>query len=294
MNKTVSYALLIICLLASMVMASTSQFDELQVGPVNLTQDINGVSVTTIVKSFFKMHTNEKGLYLKARIVADLSDLQRKIGQIIDTFPLPTDNCRSYNGNNPVVKIPRKELAVSDNIAVLNISGSVVMWDCRENPIPNSKVEWRNETVASISGTKIKTKVPKVITWPGDPIKGELGSQSFDASLPVIVYAPNSQTAAIKFGDPKINLKGQYAFITEGILSIAGIDINSEAKKALDKAIDPTSLQQTIPEEYAQLNPVVEKLEFFDNNGALNISIHLSAAVPVEKINAFIQLLLNK
>lgn len=81
MNKTVSYALLIICLLASMVMASTSQFDELQVGPVNLTQDINGVSVTTIVKSFFKMHTNEKGLYLKARIVADLSDLQRKIGQ---------------------------------------------------------------------------------------------------------------------------------------------------------------------------------------------------------------------
>lgn len=108
------------------------------------------------------------------------------------------------------------------------------------------------------------------------------------------MYAPNSQTAAIKFGDPKINLKGQYAFITEGILSIAGIDINSEAKKALDKAIDRTSLQQTIPEEYAQLNPVVEKLEFFDNNGALNISIHLSAAVPVEKINAFIQLLLNK
>jgi len=37
------------------------------------------------------------------------------------------------------------------------------------------------------------------------------------------------------------------AFITNNILSITGIDINSEAKKALDKAIDQTSLQQTIP-----------------------------------------------
>lgn len=294
MNKSLSFVFLSICLLSTAVDASNNKPDELQVGPVNLTQDVNGVSVVSIVTSFFKLQTNESGLFLKARIVSDLSDLQRKIGQIIDTFPLPSDNCRSYSGNNPVVIIPRKELTFVDKAAVLNIGGSVVMWDCRENPVPNSKVEWKTETVASFFGKKVKTKVPKVITWPGSPIKNKLGSQSFDVSLPIIAYAPNPQTAEIKFGNPRINLKGQYAFITKGILNIAGIDINSEAKKALTKAIDPASLQQAIPEEYAQLNPVVERLEFLESSGSLNIAIELSAAVPAEKITAFVQLLLKK
>ncbi len=275
-------------------LAWASEPGELQVGPVTLSQVTNGVSVTTEVTSFFKLHTTKEGIFLNARINADLSDLQRKISEIINTFPLPNDNCRSFSGNNPVVKIPRKELAVVGNAAVLNISGNIDMWDCRKNPVPNSKVEWRNETVASFFGKKIKTKVPKVITWPGSPIKNKLGSQSFDASLPLIVYAPNPQTAALKFGQPRINLKGQYAFITKGILNVAGVDINSEAKKALDNAVNLSSLQHSVPKEYADLHPTVQKLEFYNNSGALNVSIHLSATVPAEKISAFVQLLLQK
>ncbi len=294
MRKIIFFFLLLSNFLSTSVIALPNHSNELQVGPLNLTQDTNGVSVTSTIISYFKLHTTEKGIFLKARIVTDLSDLQRKIGQIIDTFPLPNDNCQSYSGNNPVVKIPRKELSAEGSLAILSISGSVTMWDCRENPVPNSKVEWVNETVVSFFGTRVVTLLPKIITWPGNPIKNELGSQSFDASLPVIVYAPNAQTVGIRFGDPKINLKGSYAFITRSILSIAGIDINTEAKKSLEKAIEPTLLQQAIPEEYAQLNPVIEKLGFFNNNGVLSISIQLTAEVPVEKINAFVQLLLNE
>jgi hypothetical protein len=71
------------------------------------------------------------------------------------TFKLPSDNCGSYSANNPVVLIPSKELAFKDNSAVFSISGRVEIWDCREKPIPNSKVEWVLKDV----GFGVKTKV---------------------------------------------------------------------------------------------------------------------------------------
>jgi hypothetical protein len=90
-------------------------------------------------------------------------------------------------------------------------------------------------------------------------------------------------------GDPNIDLGGQYAFITKGILSIAGIDINGEAKKALDAAIDPNTLTVAIPAEYAELNPVIQSAKLGDRGGSITAFLELSAKVPVSKLNEFIK-----
>ncbi|TAY50941.1 hypothetical protein [Rhizobium leguminosarum] len=253
--------------------------EEMMVGPISYQQDVNGVAVNLSATTYFQLSNTAKEITLKARVVGDLTDLQKKIGQIVDTFALPSDNCKSFSGNNPVVNLPRKELLYREQKAVFSVGGTVDMWDCRENPVPNSKVEWKLQDV----GFGIKTKVPVVVTWPGSPIKNKLGSQSFDVDLPLaITHATDSLSLVIE--KPAIDLKGQYAFITEGILKIAGIDINQKAHDALEKAIDPNKLRVAIPEELGEFHPQIDGAKFVDLSGNLAIEISLSASVPLAEL----------
>jgi hypothetical protein len=188
------------------------------------------------------------------------------------------------------VSIPRKELLFRDGAAIFSIGGTVALWDCRENPIPNSKVTWEVKNV----GLGIKTKVPVVHTWSGDPIKNKLGSQSFDADLPAVLTRKDPSTVALILGRPDIELKGQYAFITKGILSIAGIDINEKAQNALSKAIDPEKLKLAIPDEFEQFNPQIEAARFIDDGGQLAAELTMSALIPASKVTEMIKDLIDK
>ena len=264
--------------------------NDLLVGPISYQQDANGVSVTLMARTYFKVQTIDNKIYLKAQVIGDLGDLQRKIGTIIDTFRLPRDNCGSYSANNLVVSVPRKELAFKDNAAVFSISGSVEIWDCRENPVPNSKVDFVLKDV----GFGVKTKVPQVITWPGDPIKNTLLTQPFEAALPVNLVRANETTVVLSIGRPDIELKGQYVSITKGVLSIAGIDINQKAADALTKAIDPEKLKLAIPSEFQDYNPKIDSARFIDDGGQLAAEINMSALIPAEKVTAVLQDLIDK
>ena len=102
------------------------------------------------------------------------------------TRPLSRDQ-RTHSANNLVVSVPRKELAFKDKAEVFSIAGSVEIWDCRQNPVPNSKVDFVLKDV----GFGVKTKVPQVVTWPGDPIKNTLLTEPFDAALPVNLVRAN-------------------------------------------------------------------------------------------------------
>ncbi|ESZ10158.1 hypothetical protein [Mesorhizobium sp. L48C026A00] len=266
-----------------------AQPDEVVVGPVSISQDVNGISVAIVATSYFKVRTVDGRAEIKARAVGDLSDLQSKIGAIVDTFELPTQNCRSYSADNPVVSISRKELLFRDGTLMFSIGGNVTMWDCRENPIPNSKVEWEIKDV----GFGIKTKVPVVVTWPGDPIKSKLVSQSFDADLPLRIGKTDDYSVELVLGRPDIELKGQFAFITEGVLSIAGVDINAKAEDALRKAIDQRILRASVPDEFLQYGPTIESARFFDDAGHLKVEIGMNAMVQGSTITQFIAELLK-
>ncbi|WP_316228257.1 hypothetical protein [Bradyrhizobium sp. SZCCHNR1039] len=285
---------LIVCV-AALVSSSTEraaaiESDDLLVGPISYQQDVNGIPVNLTARTYFKVQTIENKLFLKAQVIGDLGDLQQKIGTIVDGFKLPQENCKSYSANNPVVSIPRKELSFRDGSAVFSISGSVAMWDCRENPVPNSKVEWVIENV----GLGIKTKVPKVVTWPGDPIKNKLAIQPFDADLPVALVRLNDASVALTIGRPAIELKGQFAFITNGILTVAGIDINQKAQDTLNRAVDPEKLKLAIPAEFQEFNPKIDSARFIDDGGQLAAEINMSALIPAAKVTAMIKDLIDK
>lgn len=264
--------------------------DEVQIGPIDYQQNVNGVPVNISALTYLKVATSNSKITLKARVVGDLVDLQRKIGQIVDTFSLPRDNCRSYSPNNPVVSIPRKELAYRNGGAIFSIGGTVVMWECLENPVPNTKVEWEIRNV----GFGIKTKVPVVKTWPGSPIKTILATQPFDADLPITLAKSSEHSVELNFSRPDIELKGQYAFITKGILHIAGVDINQKAFDALQKAIDPQKLQLAIPDEIVKFNPAVESARFLDQGGHLTAEIDLRAEIPAAEITDLLKTLLDR
>lgn len=116
-----------------------------------------------------------------------------------------------------------------------------------------------------------------------------MGTQPFDFIVPVYLRKAGDRTVTLVLGDPKVNLGGQYAFISKGILSIAGVDINGEAKKALDSIIDPNTLTVAIPAEYAELNPVIQSARFGDRGGSLTAFLELSAKIPVSKLNEFVK-----
>jgi hypothetical protein len=196
------------------------------IGPLTVQQNVQGIFVTVVSTTYLSLHTTNDGLSFHARVRADLRDLQSKIGSVIDTIPLPTDNCRSFSANNPVVTIWGKELKAEGSTATLWLHGYVDVWDCRENPIPNSKVVWVNDGPFGLSR-------PKVETWPGSPIKNKLARQPFDISEPAQVVKASDVSVQLKLGDPNVHLGGQFVAITNGVLRIAGIDLNTRAKDAL-------------------------------------------------------------
>jgi hypothetical protein len=258
---------------------------EVLVGPITVPTDYAGIDLSVPVRAFLNVESAPDGISVSTRLLGDLGNLQNRIAQVIDTFPLPKDNCASH-GTNPVVTIWGKELQVTGAQAVLALHGYVDLWGCAPNPIPNSKVEWRNDGPLGLS-------IPHVVTWPGDPVKTTLGRQAFDVTLPVALQIVDEHTIALRPGSPNVTLGGQYVGITSGILRIAGIDINGRAADALHHAIDPEKLQQALPQEILQLNPKITKAGFQNVAGRLGVELDLSSKIPPEKLTSFLQLLIQ-
>jgi hypothetical protein len=288
----IAAACLVFIKLSSIAYAASQQSDEVVVGPIDYQQNVNGIPVTLSATTFARIETKDNQIFLKARVVGNLADLQRKIGSIIDTFDLPRDNCKSFSPKNPVVAIPRKELGIRDGAAFLSIGANVTVWACVENPIPNSKVEWE---MCNLGFAKTKCR-PHLITWPGSPIKTHVGAQNIDADLPVTLEKISDYAVGLRLSNPDINLGdcSWFACVAKGILQIGGVDINQKAYDALQKAIDPEKLKLTIPEELAKFNPTVESASFVNSDGNLAAEIRLSALVPASTITELIKELIEK
>src|SRR5579863_8914074 len=177
--------------------ASVAQTQPVSFGPIVHVQQFEGVTVSVPIRVEVTQKPSDLGVRLGARVVADLSDLAGKAGEIIDRIPLPKANCASYSANNPIVTLGRKSLAFRGVGAVLSVGGSVDMWECAENPIPKTKVEMQVKDI----GLGVKTKVPVVVNLgPGDPIKTKLGTQPFDVDLLVTLSVEDGRTVALRLG----------------------------------------------------------------------------------------------
>jgi hypothetical protein len=266
----------ILMLAAFQSLGQTPQSDELVIGPVVASENIQGVPVNIPITVFLKLATSVEGVTVNIRVVANLGDLQQKVGSVIDTLPLPHDVCGHF-GNNTVARIWGKELNASDDILILRLHGDVNEWTCVKNPIPCSKVDW----------SKI---YPQVTLYDcNSPIETQVINQPFTAALSVKIAVVDGQALAVNILKPEINLGGQYGGISQGILNIAGADINQKAADAIKQAVDPNKLRQALPPEIQTLNLKIADSGFSALNGQALVTLHLSGTVPASQLSSLIQ-----
>jgi hypothetical protein len=122
-------------------------------------------------------------------------------------------------------------------------------------------------------------------TRPGSPIKNKSFTQPFDATLPVKLQKTGQSSLGLVLGQPNVKLGGQFVAVTNGLLNIAGVNINDQAKKALERAIDPNKLTISLPKEYADLNPTIVDAAFRSDQGQLGVRIGMTAMIPPARIN---------
>jgi hypothetical protein len=240
-------------------------------------QVVEGVALQAPVYTFLSVKPVDAQIQLHARVIADLSDLQHKIGPLIDTIPLPTDNCSHFGFDNIVARIWGKQLTVNGSTATLKLNGNVEIWTCLKNPVQCSKVEWDGI-------------IPKGVWWDcNPPIKNRNLSQPFEATLPFQVEVAGPQSYALKLGDPAVDLGGALGGVTEGILKIAGVDINAKAKEVLNGAIRPEALQQTLPDFVLKYNPTLARAELLSNSGVLALRLEVDTTLNVWQLAELIR-----
>ncbi|SHN84240.1 hypothetical protein [Bradyrhizobium erythrophlei] len=260
-----------------------SQSDRITVGPIVLTQDVQGNAVDTSALMSFAVDTKADGLHLSLTIDASLVDLQHKFARIVDTIPLPRDNCKSFTLVNPVVSLGNRALMAEADNAVVVLSGDVDGWTCLENPVPDTYWDSTGCRGDLPFGGHYVFGCPK--TRPGSPIKNKSFTQPFDATLPVKLQKTGDASLGLVLGQPNIKLGGQFVFIANGLLNIAGVNINDQAKKALERAIDPNKMTISVPKGYADLNPTIVDAAFRSDQGQLAIRIDMTALIPPARIN---------
>lgn len=267
---------------------------EALIGPKPYNVTVQGVALTVRVSVFLSATSAAGQVQVDARVLADLSDLQQKIGAVIDTIALPTDNCNHFGADNLVMSISGKQITIDDsNNATLRLSGDVDVWACAANPIPCTRVDIVN--VPGPFGTTIPT--PQLVTYNcNSPVKTQVLDQPFDVTLPFslsIASPSNPGTLAVDLGTPQVTLGGTYAAVTDGILQIAGINLNDQAKSLLDAAVNPGLLQLVLPSEIQALNLTLNQAQFVSNSGALTAAVQASGAVDAALIGALVSLLLG-
>lgn len=226
---------------------------------------VNGVEVTLKPTIAFSSLPDDAGV--DVLIVVDLSDLQAKMPAIAAAFPLPKDSCAAFKPDNVMASITRARLAAQGQDAILELGIAVEIWSCRED------------------------RRPRCRRSPGtcEPIRTRLAQPPLAASLPVTLGVPDPQHIAVEIGTPDITFTGRGASLIDGALSIAGVNVDTLAREAILKAIDPDALLAALPDQVRTLKPTVASAAFADVAGALTADIHLTTTAPEGGLATFLQ-----
>ncbi len=281
--STLFLIMIVVSTVAEPQMLFRPRSDEIVIGPVAIQESIQGIPVALRAWSFISILPINNQLTLQARVFADLSDLQRKVGKIIDTIPLPTKNCHHDGLDNLIARIWGKELAIRGTTARLTLRGDVEVWSCVKNPVPCTRVDW--------DGIIPRTRVYDC----NPPIKNRNLKQPFEATLPFSLTVPDAQSVAIALGQPTINLGGPLGSVSAGILKIAGVNLNDKVKRALEQAIKPDMLKKSLPPEVQpfQLRIVSASLAAADG-GALTAIAEMKASISTVTATELIQTLIQQ
>jgi hypothetical protein len=239
------------------------QPDEIFSVPIPFSQVVQGVPLTAQAYAFMSIRPIAGKIRVNVRTVADLSDLQTKVGALVDLIPLPTNQCAEFGTVNNVARIWGKKITIDGDVASLQLSGDVDGWFCSKG-VPCSRVIWHG-------------LIPEVEFFDcNPPITTHVFNQPFDAAIPFSLGVADQLTLELRLGQPSVNLGGQLAGVTNGILQIAGVNLNDKLREALSGIVKPDLLKGALPADLLQLDPVVTQAGLFSNSGALAASIELN------------------
>jgi hypothetical protein len=162
------------CLVSNCFAQASPPPTKIVVGPIPVKHQVQGISITIPITSEFSLNTQSEGVFLNADVHADLGELQRSFPALIDTIPLPRDNCKSYTIVNPVVSLGSRSLKGEGNTAVVNIAGDVDGWTCLENPVPQTY--WDSTGCSGSFPWGGHYVFGCLRTRPGSPIKSGVGN----------------------------------------------------------------------------------------------------------------------
>jgi len=254
---------------------------EIRVGPVVYHPTVQGFVLSTPVLLFisFQPQGPNGPPRLKVRVVVDLSDLQGKIGPIIDTVPLPSDNCAHFGADNIVASIWSKKITLHTG-AALKLSGDADIWTCAKN-IPCTRVDWDGWA-------------PHLVTFDcNPPIKNRNVNQPFDAVLPFRLALSSPRTVTIEIDDPTVTPGGSAGWVVAKLFEISGIDIDNRVRAAFAAAVKPDLVSTLLPAEIQRLNPTITQASFVNKSGALAAEMELEAPIDAQFVGQIVRLLLQ-
>jgi hypothetical protein len=270
-------------LVAGLVTNATAQ---LAVGPVAITNNVNGVPVTVSATSWITVNSVGDEFTVVARIFADLIDLQRKFSNVVDGFKRhPAGDCaaRGVDGQNPVVSLQSGSLWPRGDQLVMSVHGQMDIWSCVAGP-PKSEIRWQKKKIAFIT-----LKVPVRHTW-RNVTKNKKGTQPFRGTLPVYLVEKDDATVALKIAPPDMKLEGHEILATSANLDLAKADLNRKIHNALQNALDLARLKEAVlPKEFHKLNVTVVSARFRDQGGHAIAEVNLAARVSGSATPALLQ-----
>lgn len=259
---------------------------KLDLGPYVRNTNLAGINIRVNTTATLESAVREEGTDLMLTLRADFHDLQVKFGQIVDTIPLRRDNCASYKPDNFVFSLSQRILTVSGDTAAAHIEGQVVVWTCLQNPIPNSRLDWEIRRIGPI-----RTKVPVVRTWPGNPIKTILLTQPFEVTLPIVLARQDDRSAQVEFGAIDVRLGGQYAAVTEAILKILKIDLGQKLQQKLADLNKTATLSYQLPQEFGRFGVKLISANLLSEMGVLIAEFKASTHIARGDFPIFTQII---
>jgi len=253
------------------VLASEAPAQQLAVGPITMTNHVNGVPITVSATSWITVVSVDGERAVDARIFVDLVDLQRKFPAVIDRLGGSAADCakRDADSRSSAVSLISGSLLPINDQLIMSVRGQVDLWSCRARPAKSSIV-WKKQKIGFLN-----VKLPQRHTVKATMKKTKDGTQPFRGNLPIQLVQRDSANIALKISEPEIKLEGQDIVVSHANLDNAKLDINQKVYAALQSAINFVKLKAMLPKELQK--STVVSTRFRSQGGHAIAEINLAA-----------------
>lgn len=229
--------------------------NEIVLDAVVLQQVVEGVPLSFPTSATLSFEKVGAALMLRVRALVDLSDLQRQVGRLVATVPLPRDNCAHQGPGNFVVGISSSDLKGRGSLGVLTLNVRARQWTCQDTFLGRALLAIPPDRDAEV-----------------------------EVRLPFELVRRDSQTLAVEVKEPELAGGGGFERFIVSLLGIVGVDAGGRLRAEITKAIDPSLLKTSFPAELAILHPEIASATLLTSPGGLAARLELTARIDPDTI----------